>query len=119
MIRAIVIGTICVALAGCGGNFLGIGKKSGGKRANPETELPFSAKVTKGEEDILNFSVAVVNNGEGVDAVRESVRYEGTKYCLFTNGSSDIAWDTGEESGEWVSQQLGDTLVFTGRCVGR
>jgi hypothetical protein len=111
---------MCVALAGCGGgNVFGIGKKSGGKRATPETELPFNAKVTKGAEDILNFSVAVANKGEGLDAVRESVRYEGTKYCLYTNGSTDVHWESGGEGDDWTSQQSGDSLVFNGRCVGR
>lgn len=117
MIRAVILTTVCVALSGCG--FLGIGQKSGSKRAAPEAELPFRAKTLKVEGDILNFSVAVVNNGEGVEAVRESVRFQGTQHCLYNNGSTDIVWQSDEETGDWAFVQDGDTLVFQGRCVGR
>lgn len=118
MIRGLITVSLCVALAGCGGNLFGIGKRTGGKRASPETELPFKAKVTKGEQDVRDFSVSVANKGENGDAVRESVRYEGTKYCLYNNGSTDISWTTGEGD-DWAFTQVGDALVFQGRCVGR
>ena len=121
MIKPVIAMALCLALVGCGGfsGFSGIGSKAGGKRATTENELPFKAKVTKGEEDVLNFSVSVANNGSDVDAVRESVRFEGTKYCLFTNGTSDIAWTMDDATGDWAFVQDGDALVFTGRCVGR
>lgn len=121
MIKPFVTLMLCTSLMGCGafGNFSGFGSKAGGKRATTENELPFKAKVTKGDEDILDFSVSVANNGEGLDAVRESVRFEGTKYCLFTNGSSDIAWTLDGTSADWAFVQDGDALTFTGRCVGR
>lgn len=121
MIKPIVALVVCTALAGCGGfnEFSGIGSKTGGKRATTENELPFKAKLTKDAEDAANFSVSVAHNGEGVDAVRESVRFEGTKYCLFTNGSSDVQWAIDDVSQDWAFVQDGDALVFSGRCVGR
>jgi hypothetical protein len=124
MIRPVIIMTVCAALSGCGtvggfSGFSGIGSKSAGKRAASENELPYKAKVTKSENDILDFSVSVANNGEGVEAVRESVRFEGTKYCLFTNGSSDINWTIDEATSDWAFVQDGDALIFNGRCVGR
>lgn len=116
MIKHVTTITICAALAGCG-SFSGIGSET--KRASTENELPFKAKASKNSDDKLGFAVSVSNEGAGVDAVRESVRFEGTKYCLYTNGSSDVLWAEDDASGDWSFTQDGSALVFSGRCVGR
>lgn len=97
--------------------FSGLGSGSG-QNAESENVLPFKAKLQDGE-DPADFTVSVANQGAGVKEVRESVRFEGTKYCLNTNGSSDIDWALGDETGDWAFTQDGDVLVFSGRCVGR
>lgn len=120
MIKPIATLALCAALAGCGfSGFSGLGSQVGGKRATTENELPFRARLTKDAQDARSFSVSVDGQGEGVDAVRESVRFEGTKYCLFSRGSSDIAWAMDETTGDWALMTDGTALVFNGRCVGR
>ena len=117
MIKPICILTMCAALAGCGTfGFIG---KTAGKRATSENELPFRAKASKGSDDVSDFSVSVSNEGSGIDEVRESVRFEATKYCLYTNGNSDVSWAEDASSGDWAFIQDGNALVFSGRCVGR
>ncbi|MEP5761006.1 MAG: hypothetical protein ABJ327_17170 [Litoreibacter sp.] len=114
MIRTILLMTLVTAVAGCGG-FSGLGGKKS-QKAKTENTLPFKGRLSVGD-DPTSFSVAVNGAGAGVEEVRESVRFEGTKYCLATNGSSDIQWATNGD--DWSFSQDGGTLVFSGQCVGR
>ncbi len=111
MLRAVLILTLAVAVASCGR--LGIGNSS--KRAETENVLPFKAKLKKGED--RGFTVSVVNKGAGVAQVRESVRFEATKYCLLTFGGSDAKWSISPVSKDWAFTQDGDKLIFSGECT--
>ncbi len=110
MLRGLLIISLALAVASCGR--LGIGNAS--KRAETENTLPFKAKLKKGEE--RDFAVTVANKGAGVAEVRESVRFEATKYCLLTFGGSDVEWTINPASKDWAFSQDGDSLTFNGRC---
>lgn len=124
-----IIGVICVAgsLSGCG--VLGLGTPGAG--GIPETPLPFSSKLSQGD-DPRDFLIAVntrsrqrgapeANPDEGisVETVRESVRFSATRYCLAAFGSSDADWTIDPETGDWAFAQAGDVLNFSGRCTAR
>lgn len=111
MLRGVLIITLALVVACCGR--LGIGNAS--KRAETENVLPFKAKLSKGEG--RDFSVAVKNKGAGVAQVRESVRFEATKYCLLTFGGSDADWQMSAASKDWAFAQDGDELIFKGTCT--
>ncbi len=111
MLRGLLIISIALCVASCGR--LGLGNAS--KRAESQTTLPFKAKLSKGEDRA--FSVAVVHKGSGLDQVRESVRFEATKYCLLNFGGSDADWQMSAVSNDWAFTQDGDKLVFNGTCT--
>lgn len=111
MLRLALIISLILSVASCGR--LGIGNAS--KRADTENALPFKAKLSKGEGRA--FSVSVVHEGNGVDEVRESVRFEATKYCLLTFGGSDARWNTDPATQDWAFTQDGKSLIFNGECT--
>lgn len=111
MLRGLLIISLALVVTSCGR--LGLGNAS--KRAETENTLPFKAKLSKGEDRA--FSVAVVNKGAGVAQVRESVRFEATKYCLLTFGGSDAEWQISPVSKDWAFSQDGDKLIFNGECT--
>ena len=113
MTRIVLLGlVVAVGLTGCGR--FGLGDRS--KGADTERDLPFRAKLSKGE-DKRDISISVENKGEGVEAVRESVRFEATKYCLLNFGGSDAEWAIDPTSEDWAFTQDGSALVFEARCV--
>ena len=113
MIRVMLVGLIVVVgLTGC--NRFGLGDRS--KGAESERELPFRTKLSKGD-DKRDISISVDNKGEGLEAVRESVRFEATKYCLLNYGGSDAEWAIDSETDDWAFSQDGSALVFEARCV--
>lgn len=104
---------LILSLAGCAS--LGFGNAS--NRANSEKELPFRAKLKTGEGRA--FSVSVANRGAGLDQVRESVRFEATKYCLLQFGGSDATWEINPATKDWAFTRDGSSLVFRGTCSVR
>lgn len=112
MVRAALIALLLCSVASCG---LFGGQRNAANRAESENELPFKAKLSKGEDRA--FSVSVVHKGSGVAEVRESVRFEATKYCLLTFGGSDAEWQMDPASRDWAFTQDGDRLVFRGECT--
>jgi hypothetical protein len=111
MVRLVILAALIFSIAACGR--LGLGNPA--KRAETNTELPFRAKLSKGEERA--FTVAVTHEGNGVEEVRESVRFEATKYCLLTFGGSDAAWDIDPVTDDWAFAQDGSQLIFAGECT--
>lgn len=111
MLRLVVIISLVLSVASCGR--LGIGNAS--KRADTDRTLPFKAKLRKGEGRA--FAVSVAHEGNGVADVRESVRFEATKYCLLTFGGSDAAWQTDPATRDWAFTQDGSSLMFNGECT--
>lgn len=111
MLRLTVIAALVLSTASCGR--LGIGDPS--RRAEGVVQLPFNAKLSKGEERA--FTVSVAHEGNGVAEVRESVRFEATKYCLLNFGGSDADWAIDPASDDWAFTQDGDRLIFAGECT--
>ena len=121
----LVAGLMCLSLAGCGifggggggGGFLGLGGLFGNRSAS-EQGLPFRAQLRRGE-DRRNFTVTVRAGGQSVDAVRESVRFPATQYCLLTFGLSDVDWVINPATGDWAFERSGEDMIFQGRCTAR
>ncbi len=111
MLRVALLLLISISLvAGC--------NRKGTRNADTERELPFNAKFSKGD-DPREIEVRVQNKGAGVEAVRESVRFEATKYCLINFGGSDADWRIDPVSNDWAFTQDGDSLTFFARCTAR
>ncbi|MEZ5912859.1 MAG: hypothetical protein R3D84_12080 [Paracoccaceae bacterium] len=106
-----------LALAGCANFGSGIGSLGFGKRTQPSEVLPFQAKLSKGE-DPLDIQVAVDAPGATVEDVRESVRFEATRYCLTTTGITDADWQIDPGTGDWAFvRDEGGAMVFAARCL--
>jgi len=112
--RFLVLGAVLVSLvAGCG-----LTQRLGFNRAEPEVQLPFRSKLSKGDQD-RRFTVQVAAQGADIDAVRESVRHPATGFCLLNFGGSDIDWNV-DASGEWQAlRDDGGDLTFSGTCAKR
>ncbi len=109
----LVIGAVLL-LSGCAG----VRERIFGGGAQSDTALPFWAQLTKGD-DRRNIAVRVRAGGVSVDAVRESVRFEATRYCLSTYGASDTRWQIDPATGDWAFTRVGEDMIFNGRCVAR
>ena len=113
MIRLLLIISLVFATASCSRL-----SRDKSRNAASERELPFKAKLSTGE-DKRDITISVANKGAGVEAVRESVRFEATKYCLLNYGGSDADWRMSSVSEDWAFTQDGDKLVFNARCTAR
>ena len=111
--RLILFACVLSLLGGCGAR-----ERVFGTSASAAGELPFSAKLSRGE-DRRDVAIRVRAGGVSVDAVRESVRFEATRYCLATYGRSDTVWAIDPASGDWAFQRDGQDMIFNGRCVAR
>jgi hypothetical protein len=81
----------------------------------PQERLPYKASL-KIDDDPRDITINVKHKGDGIEQVRESVRYEATKYCLVTFGSSDVNWQKDGSTGDWVFQETSKGLLFRARC---
>lgn len=90
----------------------------GGGAGQADTALPFNAKLTKGD-DRRDIAVRVRAGGVSVADVRESVRFQATRYCLATYGGSETRWAIDPATGDWAFARDGQDMIFTGRCVAR
>ncbi|GFE65801.1 hypothetical protein [Litoreibacter roseus] len=113
VVRVFLILCLVFSVASCG-----LFNRNPGRNAETENIIPFRAKLSTGQDD-REFFVNVQNEGEGVDAVRESVRFEATKYCLFAYGASDADWQIDPATNDWAFTQESRGLTFRGRCTAR
>lgn len=90
----------------------------GGGSGQADTALPYRAKLAKGD-DRRNFAVRVRAGGVTVGDVRESVRFQATRYCLSTYGGSDTRWQIDPATRDWAFIRDGQDMIFNGRCVAR
>ena len=123
--KTLVIAAVTLSVSGCG--ILGIGDRRGGLFGGgslfgdggaSEQGLPFRANLSSGA-DPRNFTVRVRAEGSNVPAVRESTRFQATRYCLDTFGRSDAVWQIDPVSNDWAFTRNGNDMVFTGRCTAR
>ncbi len=102
-------------LSGCGVR----DRLFGGGSGQADIALPFSAKLTRGD-DRRNILVRVTRaGGVSVDDVRESVRFQATRYCLGNYGASDTRWVIDPVTSDWAFTRDGQDMIFSGRCVAR
>ena len=110
--RGLTVSLLALGLTGC--SFF---SQSEGVGVS-DTALLYRADLDRGE-DRRDFTVRVQNKGAGVAEVRESVRFQATRYCLDRFGGSDALWEIDPVTGDWAFQQDGAVLIFSGRCVAR
>lgn len=111
MIRITLILLLVLSVAsGC--------NRKGTRNADSERDLPFKAKFKKGD-DPRDIEIRVQNKGAGVEAVRESVRFEATKYCIINYGGSDAEWRIDPATQDWAFVQDDKGLTFFARCTTR
>lgn len=111
MLRAAVL----LAMIGSLTAVTACGRLGSGRKTQQEAGLPFRTSLSKGA-DPRDITVTVQAPGATLDAVRESVRFEATRYCLLNRGSSAADWTMDAASGDWAYQVAGENLVFTARC---
>ena len=100
-------------LSGCG-----LRERLFGGNGQADAALPYRAKLTKGD-DRRDIAVRVRAGGVTVSDVRESVRFEATRYCLATYGGSDTRWQIDPATGDWAFTRDGQDMIFSGRCTAR
>lgn len=107
----LILGTLAI-LSGC--SFFNFGDSEGVSA----TALPFKASLSKGE-DARDFTIAVRAGGNSLEAVRETVRFTATRYCLPTFGGSDVDWRIDPGTQDWAFTRDGEDMIFAGRCLAR
>lgn len=73
----------------------------------------FSASIDAEKETPEVFRLVIKDATQNIEAAREAGRYEGTKYCVESFGTSDIAWGQGPDQTPNVVK--GD-LYLNGSC---
>ena len=124
MMRLVVLLTLVLGLAACGGNRGGLLNTGVGKglRAEPTTfdGIRFRAKVDFDKEDRRAFTVTVQKASQNIEAALDAGNFEAVKYCLGAFGASDAEWTIGpDQDPETVEVSESDTLTLAGRCTKR
>ena len=87
-------------------------------KTKPSQDLPYKA-ILKVEKKSDSFSIKVRNKGKSIAEVRESVRFEATKYCLIKFGNSEVNWLMDDNTGDWKFESTAKQLTFFGKCEVR
>ena len=95
--RGLTVSLLALGLTGC--SFF---SQSEGVGVS-DTALLYRADLDRGE-DRRDYTVRVQNKGAGVAEVRESVRFQATRYCLDRFGGSDALWEIDPVTGDWAFQ---------------
>ena len=103
-----------VCLLGCGS----INSSLKSFKVKPTEPLPYKTSLSS-QKNAEEFVVLVKNKGEGIKEVRESVRFEATKYCLLYFGTSDINWKISQITQDWAFDSNSGKLIFSGQCEVR
>lgn len=112
--KIFLFGVSFVALTSCGS----IDYYSKMWKTKSSNDLPYKATLKVGKQ-LNNFSIKVKNKGQDITEVRESVRFEATKYCLIKFGNSDIDWLMDASTGDWKIESTSKQLTFFGKCEVR
>jgi hypothetical protein len=105
---------IIVGLFGCGS----INHYFKGVNVKPTEPLPYKTSLSS-QKNAEEFVVSVKNKEQGIKEVRESVRFEATKYCLLYFGTSDINWKISQITQDWAFDSNSEKLIFSGQCEVR
>lgn len=76
----------------------------------------FKTKAKRIDDDWSEFTVSVTPATASLDGAREAARYEATRYCVQTDGTSRIIWTVGPDADPAQLRIEKDTIVFQGRC---
>ena len=111
--RLVIFLGLGLMLTGCG-----VRERIFGSDGQAADALSYPAKLTKGD-DRRDIAVRVRAGGVTVGDVRESVRFQATRYCLATYGRSDTLWQIDPTTGDWAFTRDGQDMIFNGRCTAR
>ena len=110
--RLVIVAALTLSLTGCG-----LIRPQTGEGVSA-TALPYRASLKRGE-DKRDVAVTVRAPGASVDDVRESVRFQVTRYCLPTFGASSADWTIDPVTGDWAFVRDGENMIFAARCTSR
>lgn len=85
----------------------------------PETALPFRARLDSAGDGSRDFTVTVNARGAALAEFRESARFPAVRHCLRSFGSSEMEWARNGGSDWAVRYTDGGRPVVAGRCTGR
>ncbi len=108
LLRAALMVTLCVAVAGCNAR---------------RDQLAFDgqyyrSKASKVDGDRRQIAVTVRPVSASIEGAQEAGRYEATKYCIENYGSSAVEWVVGPDQDPDSYTLDGDNLVLRGACAG-
>lgn len=111
--RIILLVALAFGVSACAGarERIGLGV------ADSARKLPYKARTVRTDDSrVVNVTV-VARDGASLDDLRESVRFQATRYCLFTFGASDADWKMDPATDDWAFTQNGETLTFEATCT--
>ena len=103
-----------VGLLGCGS----INSPLKSFKVRPTEPLPYKTSLNA-QKNAEGFVVLVKHKEQGIEEVRESVRFEATKYCLLKFGTSNINWKISQTTQDWAFVSDSGKLTFSGQCEVR
>lgn len=112
MARLAISMIVVLSLSGCG-----LIRSQDGEGVSA-TALPFRASLARGE-DRRNVTVTVRAPGASLEDVRETARFQVTRYCLSTFGASDADWTIDTATGDWSIARDGENVILGARCTAR
>lgn len=105
---------VIVGLLGCGS----INSSLKSFKVKPTEPLPYKTSLTA-QKNAEEFVVSVKHKEKSIEEVRESVRFEATKYCLLKFGTSNINWKISQITQDWAFDSNSGKLIFSGQCEVR
>lgn len=84
-----------------------------------ERSLPFRADIAVADNRQDLVIAVEAPPGTPVEVVRETARYQATRYCLQRYGDSDASWQTDPATGDWAFTRTPETMIFRAECEGR
>jgi len=87
-------------------------------KTKPIEKLPYKATL-KVDKNSVSFIIKVKNKQQKLSDVKESVRFEATKYCLIKYGNSNVVWSIDKNTGDWRIERTSKDLSFFGKCEVR
>jgi hypothetical protein len=113
-VKVFMFGLSCFVVTSCGS----IDHYSKMWKTKSSQDLPYRASLKVGKKSD-SFSIKVRNTGQDIAEVRESVRFEATKYCLIKFGNSDVNWLMDTSTLDWKFESTSRQLTFFGKCEVR
>ncbi|WP_425049900.1 hypothetical protein [Psychromarinibacter sp. S121] len=125
VVRGLVIGSVLVALAGCGvarnvGGAVGIGSASPrGANRLEVNGVTYRSKLDISGDARRDLTITVRPFRANPETALEAGRYRATVYCLRKFGSSETAWTVGPDTPIDQLPITDDSVTLRGTCTAR